>query len=43
MYIDSRKAGNAKRMTTGGKLLNGLPVSHTLDMLSVMIYRMALI
>ena len=37
MYIDFRKAGIAKSMTIGGKLLIVLPHSHTLDILSVMI------
>ena len=46
MYIDSRKAGNARSMTIGGKLLNVVTVfllSHTLDILYVMIYPMRLI
>ena len=33
MYIDFRKAGNAKAMAIGGKCSMLLPLSHTLDIL----------
>ena len=43
MYIDSRKAGNARSMTIGGKILNVVNFLIPWTLLYVMIYLMRLI